>query len=198
TFYDFAGKYLVAPGLLTLGLIRLFHAAIASPRLPLLWHPLLLMNHLTIVSTLAYVWEQKRPAVTKAHRVAIGCGLGIIDAILIGLFYLRRSHGQSFIATMWITPGLLLPVAAIVGFAVIAAIIIWRSKSYRGVGRQLWLAGLLWLIVYDASFVAAYVSAAWAGVIVCLLPVAYAGLKILSWGSGLAALTHRPEFRRAE
>jgi len=41
-FYDFAAKYLVPLGLLSLGLIRFFHAAIAAPKLPVLWHPLLL------------------------------------------------------------------------------------------------------------------------------------------------------------
>jgi 4-hydroxybenzoate polyprenyltransferase len=61
TFYDFAGKYLVTSGLLTLGLIRFFHATVAAPRLPLVWHPLVLMNHVTIISALAYKWEAKRP-----------------------------------------------------------------------------------------------------------------------------------------
>ena len=35
-FYDLAGKYLVALGLLSLGLIRFFHAVIPAPQLPLL------------------------------------------------------------------------------------------------------------------------------------------------------------------
>lgn len=199
TLYDFAGKYLVGPGLLALGLIRLFHVAIASPDLPLLWHPLLLMNHVVIVSTLAYVFEQKRPAVTRTHRSMLIASLAMIDAILIGLFYLRRSrHGASFGAAMWITPGLMLPVAAVVGFVVIALIIKHSSRSYRDLGSRLGLAGLLWLIVYDAAFVWGYVSFAWAVVIIMLLPVAYIGLKILSLGSGIAALTRRPEYRRAE
>jgi hypothetical protein len=34
-FYDLAGKYLVALGLLSLGLIRFFHAVIPAPQLPL-------------------------------------------------------------------------------------------------------------------------------------------------------------------
>src|SRR5262245_11890895 len=59
TFYDFAGKYLVWPGLITLGLIRFFHAVIPAPQLPLVWHPLLLLNHVTILSALAYQMEQK-------------------------------------------------------------------------------------------------------------------------------------------
>src|SRR6266699_629350 len=60
-FYDFAGKYLVAVGLLTLGLIRFFHAIIPAPELPLLWHPLLLFTHVSILSAVAYWWEEKRP-----------------------------------------------------------------------------------------------------------------------------------------
>ena len=58
TFYDLAGKYLVALGLLTLGLIRFFHAVVPAPELPLLWHPLLLLNHVTVLSLIAYQWEE--------------------------------------------------------------------------------------------------------------------------------------------
>jgi 4-hydroxybenzoate polyprenyltransferase len=199
TFYDLAGKYLVTPGLLTLGLVRFFHAAIASPNLPLLWHPLLLMNHLTIVSTLAYIFEQKRPAMTRAHRVTIAGGLVFIDAILIVLYYFSQAgFGDSFTTTMWITPRLIFPMIAVLGFVVLAMLIIRRGKSNREIGHQLWLCGLLWLIVYDATFVEAYVSPAWAGIILALLPVTYVGMRVMSVAGGIAALARRPEFRRAE
>ena len=91
TFYDLAGKYLVTPGLLTLGLVRFFHAAIASPSLPLLWHPLLLMNHLTIVSTLAYIFEQKRPAMTlhTSHDYRRGPRIDRCDSDCPLLFFAR-------------------------------------------------------------------------------------------------------------
>src|SRR5438132_9698872 len=75
TFYDFAGKYLVWPGLITLGLIRFFHAVIPAPQLPLVWHPLLLMNHVTILSAVCYQLEDKRPTLTRAHWWAMFCGL---------------------------------------------------------------------------------------------------------------------------
>lgn len=199
TFYDYIGKYLVWPGLLTLGVVRLFHAAIPSPSLPLVWHPLLLMDHLTIVSTLAYVWEQKRPALTRNHASAIVGGLATINILLVGMFYWRRAaNGASFATAMWITPGLWFPVLAILGFIIVMTLIVRTSKSYRDIGQRLWLAGLLWLVVYDASFVGAYVSIAWAAVIAGLLPVAYVGLKLLTVFGGIAALTRRPEFRRAE
>src|SRR5689334_18989354 len=103
TFYDVAGKYLVAPGLLSLGLIRFFHAVIPAPELPLLWHPLLLLNHVTILSTVAYLWEQKRPALTKLHWWTVLGMLAFIDAVAVGLTAWRRPF------TFWIQPGLLLP-----------------------------------------------------------------------------------------
>ena len=110
TFYDFAGKYLVAPGLLTLGLIRFFHATIPAPQLPLVWHPLLLLNHVAIVSTVAYVWEEKRPTLTRIHWWAVLGGLAAVDAVCIGLIWGRR-HGRmgtDFAESLWVTPGLFL------------------------------------------------------------------------------------------
>src|SRR3954466_6113474 len=77
-FYDFAGKYLVALGLLTLGLIRFFHAVITAPTLPLLWHPLLLFNHVTILSLVAYRWEEKRPPLTRVHWWVVLGGVAAI------------------------------------------------------------------------------------------------------------------------
>src|SRR5439155_9709648 len=52
-FYDLAARYLVALWLLSLGLIRFFHAVIPAPQLPVVWHPLLLLNHVTLVSLVA-------------------------------------------------------------------------------------------------------------------------------------------------
>ena len=89
-FYDLAAKYLVALGLLSLGLIRFFHAVIPAPQLPLLWHPLLLLNHVTILSLIAYRWEEKRPPLTPIHWAAVPGGLMLIDASLIGLVVVRR------------------------------------------------------------------------------------------------------------
>jgi hypothetical protein len=59
------------------------------------------------------------------------------------------------------------------------------------------LAGLLWLIVYDASFVAGYVSYAAAGAILLLLPVAYLSVVLMRWWAKLILLSQRPEYQRA-
>src|SRR4051812_12402931 len=191
TFYDSAGKYLVAPGLISLGLIRFFHAIIPAPEMPLLWHPLLLLNHVTILSTVAYLWEQKRPALTKLHWWTVLGMLGFIDAVSVGLTAWRRPF------TFWIQPGLLLPAAAVVLFLIVALIVRKRMGLRRDAGQTLMLYGLLWLIVYDAAFVAGYVNWIAAGLLIMLMPVAYLSVQLMRWWSTLVVASRRPDYKRA-
>jgi 4-hydroxybenzoate polyprenyltransferase len=199
TFYDFAGKYLVAPGLLTLGLIRFFHATIPAPQLPLLWHPLLLLNHVTIVSAIAYAWENKRPRLTRIHWYAVLGGLALVDATCIGLVWMRRNHpGHPFGTNpLWITPNLLLPLGAVAGFIFAVVMIRLRNKDSRTAGRTLMLTGLLWLIIYDATFVAGYVDLKAGLAILMLLPIAYLSVVMMRWWSKIVMLSQKPEYQRA-
>lgn len=199
SFYDFAGKYLAAPGLLTLGLIRFFHATIAAPQLPLLWHPLLLLNHVTVISTVAYVWEQKRPPLTRGHLWAVLGGLGLVDVTCILLVWMRRQvrMQSGFLQSLWITPGLAIPAAAVVVFVLLALLIWKRSSDPRSAGQRLMLLGLLWLIVYDAAFVLGYVGWRAAGEVLMLLPISYLSVQIMRWWSRILLLSQKPEYQRA-
>jgi len=197
-FYDFAGKYLVAPGLITLGLIRFFHSLIAAPQMPVPWHSLLLLDHVAIVSMVAYAWEQKRPALSRRHVGLVVGGLVLLNAMVIGLVLLRRLDRFTVAAALRIQPGLMFPAMAALGFITVAQFIRLKSPSPREAGQKLMLFGLLWLIVYDTAFVAGYVSLAWAGVIALLLPVAYLSVQLIRWWSTIVSLSQRPAFKRAE
>lgn len=198
-FYDLAGKYLVGLGLLTLGLIRFFHAVIPAPQLPLLWHPLLLMNHVTLVSLVAYRWEQKRPALTPLHWATVPGGLLVIDAMLIGLVVDRRMHHTgSVLRALRITPDLIAPAAALLVFLVLALLIKRKSATPRQAGQKLMLFGLLWLIVYDFTFAAGYVGLVPALALLALFPLAYASVQVMRWWGGIVALSQRPQFKRIE
>lgn len=185
-FYDLAGKYLVAPGLLTLGFIRFFHAVLPAPHVAVPWHPLLLLNHIAVVSTIAYRWEQKRPPLTKRHWWAVLGGLAAVDLAMI------------WAAHMTITRQLLLPAAAVALFAALALWTLRRKLNARQAGQTLMLLGLLWLIVYDAAFVAAFVGMGSAAVILALLPVAYLSVQLMRWSSRIVAISQRPAFKRVE
>jgi 4-hydroxybenzoate polyprenyltransferase len=191
TFYDVAGKYLVAPGLISLGLIRFFHAVVPAPDLPVLWHPLLLLNHVAILSTVAYRWEQKRPALTRAHWFAVLGTLAFVDAGLIGLLAWLRPLSVA------LAPALLAPAGAAVAFVVVALLIRRRMDGRREAGQTLMLYGLLWLIVYDAAFAAGYVNPLAAVLIAALLPVAYLSVQLMRWWGKLIVASHRPDYKRA-
>ena len=197
-FYDLAGKYLVAIGLLSLGLVRFFHAVIPAPHVPLLWHPLLLLNHVTLLSLLSYRWEQKRPPLSLLHWVAVPGGLLLIDVLMIALVLLRRwpSRG-SIVRALWIKPELVLPLIAAVAFVLLAWFLWKRSASEREAGQRIMLYGLLWLIVYDASFALAYIGWKAAVMLLAMLPLALLSVRLMRWWTGILALSRQPQFKRA-
>jgi len=208
-FYDFAGKYLVALGLLTLGLIRFFHAVIPAPTLPLLWHPLFLLNHVTLLSVIAYAWEQKRPALTRGHWWGVLGGLFVVNGMLIAFVWWRRGQPllgpnptaqdvmNTAFAALRIEPGLLFPIVAAAGFATLAILMRRRYGPAREAGQALMLYGLLWLIVYDAAFVLGYIGPAPAMALFALLPLAYGSVQLMRWWGRLMTLSQRPAFKRA-
>jgi 4-hydroxybenzoate polyprenyltransferase len=191
TFYDVAGKYLVAPGLISLGLIRFFHSIIPAPELPLLWHPLLLLNHVAILSTVAYLWEQKRPALTPLHWWAVLGTLALVDIAAVAITVWVRPR------SLLVTPGLVGVGVAVLAFVAVAWLVHRRMNGRREAGQTLMLYGLLWLIVYDATFVAAYASPLAAALLLLLLPVAYLSVQLMRWWSKLLLASHRPDYKRA-
>ena len=200
-FYDVAGKYLVALGLITLGAIRFFHCVVPAPQIPVLWHPLLLLNHVTILSAVSYAWEQKRPPLTKVHVITIAAGLLLIDAMAIVALGTWRGHGD-VIAALRHDPGmqwnnaLLLPIAAVLAFILVGALIRWRTPGVRDAGQKLMLYGLLWLTVYDACFVFGYVGW-WEGLLMLLFfPAGWLFVQFMRWWSKVVSLSQRPSFKR--
>ena len=202
-FYDVAGKYLVALGLLTLGLIRFFHCLVPSPTIPVLWHPLLLFNHVVILSTVAYRWEQKRPTLSNVHIGIIAAGLAIVDSMaIITLGTLRGGpEGDILVAfqtdesMMW-RNSLLVPIGAVVAFFLVGIWIRWRTPGLRDAGQKLMLYGLLWLTVYDACFVFAYVGW-WEGLLMLLFfPAAWMSVQLMRWWSKIVSLSQTPTFKR--
>ena len=201
-FYDFAGKYLVALGLISLGMIRFLQASIAAPVLPVIWHPLLLLNHVTILSTVAYHWEQKRPPLTRKHWWTVLAGLGMLNLIVIGIFgdYYWRHGDQTIrdlLAALNVNLSLIPPLLTIPVFVALAYRVRRKNPVGTDAGQKLMLYGLLWLIVYDAAFVAGYVSLAAAAVLFCLLPIAWWSVQLMRWWSKVYSLSQRPAFQRA-
>lgn len=197
-FYDFAGKYLVAPGLISLGLIRFFHATIAAPSLVVPWHAIVLLVHVVVISTFCYGLEGKRPRLTRSHWfLVIGGLLSMILLLLVLLIERRTIHWQNWVQALHISDGLIYPAFGIVGFIVLAILLRIRHPDPRTAGRNIMLYGLLWLIVYDALFVLGYVGWLYALVIVSLFPIALLAVQVMRFWSRLLDLSQKPQYQRA-
>jgi len=198
-FYDLAGKYLVPLGLLSLGLVRFFHASVAMPGLPLPWHALLMLDHVVIISAVSYSWEQKRPALTKRHVWIVALGLLALNVAALGLLIARRGTSMAdWSEELWVRPELVYPLIAAAVFVWIATLIRARIADTRNAGKTLMLVGLLWLIVYDAAFVAAYVDWRPAVALATLLPVAWGAVKLTRAWAKLVALSEPATYIRAK
>jgi len=180
-------------GLLTLGLIRFFHAIIPAPDLPLLWHPLLLFTHVSILSAVAYWWEEKRPELTAAHWAMVLGGVGLVDILAVLIVLTRGAEAGSGLG--W-NAGLLAPIGLAVLFVIIAWRIRKRSATPRQAGQTLMLTGLLWLIVYDSAFAWVYVGWRYALALLVLLPMSYLMVQFMRWWSKLLSLSQPPEYKR--
>ena len=193
-FYDLAGKYLVAPGLITLGLIRFFHALIPDPQSPLLLHPLTLFTHVALLSAVAYAWEEKRPPLTRSHWIAVTGGILLVDLLAVAMVQTDGGAGPSDRLTL--APGLVLPAALAIAFIPIAVVIRRRSPSPRQAGQTLMLTGLLYLITYDAAFVGIYVGWRYALLLLLLLPASYLMVQLMRWWSKLVLISQAPNYQR--
>jgi len=83
-------------------------------------------------------------------------------------------------------------------FIALAIYIRQSSASLREAGQRLMLYGLLWLIIYDATFAAGYAGWEPALMLLALLPMAYVSVQVMRWWGGVIALSHRPAFKRAD
>ena len=194
--YDAAGKYLVWVGLLLLGLVRFFHATIPAPGLPVVWHPLFLLNHVALVSATAYRWEAKRPPLTLREALCLVAGLAVVNVGLVSALFLKR--GPTFAESLSVSWALLPPVLAAVAFAGLGALIKARANDRRAAGKALILYGLLWLIVYDALFVAGYVDLRLGLALLAFWPVSYLAVRAMRAWASMTDLARRPQYVRAE
>jgi len=176
-FYNFVGKFLGSSGIISLGLVRFFHAAIAQPLLWVIGHPLMLLNHVGVLSAVCYILEDKRPRLSRAHRWFVGIALVLLNLFIfsgLALVTLSRHSASEVLRRLGLEWGLLYPLGAGLIFWTVAIVMLrrlpqqptaegdekvsagaqrqWLLRRQRA-GRRLMFAGLLFLIIYDAAFV---------------------------------------------
>lgn len=146
-FYDAFGKHLPGVGIVTLGLVRAVHMLIANPALAMIWPVWLTLTHVIAISATAHRLENKRPRLA-ARSIWIVVGGWVFVTFAMVMWMSRRGGLMPPTGWMWIGPAI-----AVVVFLFIAVRTVERHDP-RTAGQRLVKHGLLWLIVYDAAWLA--------------------------------------------
>jgi len=139
-FFNAAGKFIPAVGIVTVGLIHAVHMLIPNALLDFTWPVWFVMSHAMCVAAGAYIFEGKRPRITRPAVGVIvagwafwsGLGLALrLVAVFAAVFAFR--HKPMRAAYLWALWGLIAATVLVLPFARSPR---WRSPD-RGQGLVL-------------------------------------------------------------
>lgn len=152
-FYNAAGKFVPAVGLLAIGLIHANHMLIANPELGFTLPVWLIMTHAIVISAVVHRLEEKRPPLRPRAKVAVAIGYTVASIVVLQLGYWRV--GWDAIWPEGVSPmGLVWPVLAVLSFVVVA---VRKSSNVppRVAAEKVRRYGAMWQSLYGASWLLA-------------------------------------------
>ena len=167
-FYNGPGKYIAGLGILTLGFIRAAHMLIADPDLLYLWPVWLTMTHVVGLSAACHRLEEKRPALSGPHLWVVTLGWAFVSVAMFA--WMNRQGSLTFSGRPWVWVG---PSIAAAAFVAIAFRTVRRAPRPQAAGGLLMKRGLIWLIVYDAAWLAGIGAWRAAAINAALLPITF-------------------------
>lgn len=170
-FYNVAGRFVPAVGVVTLGLVIGVTLVIPNPALAFAWPILLTMTHVIASATLRYWLAGKRPRLTPINGWGICVGWAFWILVVIVLI---RVRGQDIthdgLGWVWIGP-----TVVTVGLALLTWLMLGPSalhaKARRETAARFTHLAYAWLILFHASWL---LSAGlwWQGLVVLALLMA--------------------------
>jgi len=167
-FYNLAGRFVPAVGLVVLGVLFATNRMVPEPALPFVWPAVLTLTHVCGCGALAHVLRGRRPRLSG--RALAGLTLGWGFATLVMVVWMGRQDGLMVpgAGLLWLGPAL--AVAALIG------VVGWMLRGGNGshtrrhtTSARLGRLALAWLVVYDVGWLLGAQQWPAAGVAVGLL-----------------------------
>ncbi len=147
-FYNGAGKFVPAVGVVSLGLIYAAHMLIPNYYLRFVWPVWTVMTHSLAVGIWTYSLADKRPLMSRRGMFAMILGWVVWSGVL---FY--AAHRRGGIWPDWVNPW------SPVGPAALAVLFVWYASrkikvapSRHRAAEKLVRYGALWLALYDTAW----------------------------------------------
>ena len=185
-FYNAAGKFIPAAGIVTMGLIHAAHMLIPNVQVSFTLPVWMIMTHAMCVAMSVHKLEDKRPRLNSNAIAAITMGWLFWSAVIVGSGLLG-GYGELWPAEVPAI-GLIWPVLAAVGFVLVAR---WKARALprESAAEKMKRYGAMWEALYGAAWlmtVQLYEEAAWISVF------AVAGFVAMTIIREIAGLTGRP------
>ncbi len=153
-FYNTAGKFLPGVGIVTLGLVRAALMFTPNPHLAFAWPMLLALTHTMACTAIAYTLQGKRPQLQGGRIWQVAAGWTFWVTVIV-VWISRHEQGLRVEQTLiWLGP-----IIAMAVFAVISHRVVTRQyesrHAERVAGANYFVFAMIWLIAYDASWLAA-------------------------------------------
>jgi hypothetical protein len=190
-FYNLLGKFVPAAGILIVGAVRALNMILPNPDLSFAWPVWVTMTHVVACWTIAYQIEGKRPRLQPASWGLV-CGGWGIGTLLLLYWSDRTPSPAAGHHALWLGP-----VLAAAAFALAALMTLRRAgaggRTRHDAGAAFLRLALLWLIVYDAAWLAGAGLYVQALTHLGLLALAYGSMRLMSAVAHLTdpALTYR-------
>lgn len=157
-FYNFAGRFVPAVGIVTLGLLHGLALALPNPVAGFAWPVLLTMSHVMGCGLVRHHLENKRPRLRPRDVWGVLLGWGFWSLTVLLLIGYRRETGEAAAGgEVWVGPAV-----AVAGFLAAAAWVMRERPDGRsprfvtvlGITRPRRFRRLSvgWLVVYDAAW----------------------------------------------
>lgn len=158
-FYNAAGRFIPAVGLVTIGLIHGAHMVIPNPQLTFTLPVWLVMTHAMGIAAAVHLLEDKRPRLGRRTIAAVLAGWLFWSAVVIGLGITRGGVWPEGVPA-W---GAIWPAAAAVAFVIVSY---WKASAVPGpsAAEKLKRYGAMWQALYGAAWMMALgleAQAAW-------------------------------------
>lgn len=180
--YDAFGKHIPGLGVALLGLIRAGNMMIANPAMGFLWPVWVIAGYIMGLSALCHRLERKRPTFEGRDLWILVAVWAFFTISLIS--WMTHKHGLGIDGHPWIWTG---PLAAFAGFLVMMARTLNSSTPHPG--GLLMKRGLMWLMLFDAGWLAAMRLHWQACLPLLLLLAAWATMNFIRHLSAAAAPT---------
>jgi len=188
-FYNAAGKFIPAVGILTIGLIHAAHMLIPNYQLTFTLPVWFVMTHAMAIATAVHVLEDKRPRFRRRSVLVMVLGWCIWSVLILGVGTLPDGsmwpEGASW-------SGIIYPLLAVIAFLAMAW---WKVSVVPGkvAAEKLKRYGAMWQSLYGAMWLLGLglvVEAMWIGLF------AIAGFTAMTLIKEVSGLTGRPiEYR---